>query len=135
MFAITQVMDVGDNFDGALPGTDPVTTNGVKVYPKDDVDSHGGLFEFTGSENRAVDVRGFQFKGAGQSTWTLNIVDPVAGDMAWLTGTSSVVYVLLAADRITLLPGQKLKLVTTGTPSTTELRATVMFAPAALGET
>jgi len=135
MFAITQVMDVGDNFDGVLPTTDPVTTDGVKVYPKDTVNSHGGLFEFTGSEKRAVEVMGFQFKGAGQSTWTLNIVDPVAGDMAWLTGTSSVVYVLLAANRVTLLPGQKLKLVTTGTPTTTELRATVMFAPAALGET
>lgn len=133
MFAIVHKIGTGHNFDGAVPDTVPVTTYGVKVYPEDTVTFHAGLFEFTGSERRPIKVIGIQVKFGGQDDWALVIVDPVTGDIPLASGTTETNYIRVDQDAFTLLPGQKLKLTTTGTISAA-MQASVMFAPAALGE-
>jgi hypothetical protein len=133
MFAITHNMAIGHNFDGDVPSSTPVTTNGVKEYPVDAVDDHGGLFEFTGSERRAITILGIQIKFGGQSTWAITILDPVVGSIPLINSTTETSYLRLDVDAFTLLPGQKIKLVTTGTIAAA-MKATVLFAPAQLGE-
>lgn len=133
MYAITQQMAIGDIFDGLVPTTTPVTTNGVKVYPPDVTSNQGGLFEFTGSELRPITLIGIQVKLADQTSWAIVIVDPVIGDIPLASGTTETSYIRDDLDAITLLPGQKIKITSIGV-TTAAMQATVMFAPAQLGE-
>lgn len=126
LFAIKQVVDAGNDFDGVAPESDPSDENGVRTY---EYDTSAGLFEFPVA-TQGYDIQGVQIKFGGQSTWSLSIVDGTV-EITWLSGTTDTEEVW-ADVPVTIPPGATLKLVTTG--ASTAMQATVFFSPSQLGQ-
>lgn len=132
-FAVKHHVAATKNFDGAVPSSTPVITNGVKDYPVDAVDDHAGLFEFAVPETMPVEVTEVQIKLSGdQTTWTLFLSDPDDGDVEVVSGTTEDSYFYHPSSNPILLPGQKFKVVTTGSP-TKAMFAAVVYTTASIG--
>ena len=121
---IKQVITATNDFDGTLPGTTPayVAATRLETFP---TDTAGGLFDF--GQIETIVVVGVEFKLGGQVSWSLSKVHSDASEVVWLTNAlplETSVVVLGSDEQLRLLPGQKLKLVTTGASAT--LEATVM---------
>lgn len=120
-----QSVNTGNNFDGTTPPGSPVPGSDiVKKFPIADT---GGLFDF-GITNPHW-VSSIQLILGGQSTWTLSIVDEDDDEVVIWTGATETSFVALESDRVLILEGQTLKLVTTGTPNV-NLKARIALSPA-----
>ena len=134
--AIRHQLKASSNFDGAMPadGTTPlVPTIANDTWNYGD-GTHGGLFDpyadpLTFQKRDSLLIVGFEFKGGGQSAWTLSLVDPLGTETIILSGTneSSVLRGIHSLGEIVILWGSKVKLVTTG--ASAAMVATVKFGP------
>ena len=128
VYAIKQSINSGQNFTGADPGTDPVTTNGVKVYPIADI---GGLFDPERDTAPSV-LMEMQLVLADQSAWAVTILDGT-DEFPVVSGTNETEYLYHPNQPLYLLPGQQIKLTTTGA-SAGAMFAIVIISAAMLGE-
>lgn len=126
IYAVKHNISAGANFNGLVPSTVPVITDGVKEYP---ADAQGGLFEF--GLDGPIGIAEVLVKFGGQTSWTLYVNDPTA-DLPVQSGTTETGLVYLPAADLVLMPGQKLKLVTAGASAV--MWAAVLYSPAAIGE-
>lgn len=130
LYAIKQIITATNQFDGTLPGTTPADSNGVRTYP---TDTAGGLFDpltEMGATGIPVEIVNVQVKFGGQSSWSLVLSDP-DGDVTVQSGTTEASLFYNPDEALVLLPGQTLKLSTTG--ATTAMYAAVLFATASIG--
>lgn len=121
---IKQLITATNDFDGQLPSTTPAydAATRLETFP---TDTQGGLFDFEQTE--PIVVTGVDLKLGGQTTWTLSRVHSDASEVVWLVSVpppETSVVVGGSDEQLRLLPGQKLKLVTTN--ATAALEATVM---------
>jgi hypothetical protein len=118
---IVQVITAASQFDGTVPSTNPIRSGEVDLYP---TDVAGGLFDF--DHNRPVVVSSVRLFLGGQSSWSLSIVAVSNREFVWLSGTSEPSFIAAGKDvELPLLPGEKLKLVTTGASTVMEAFITV----------
>ncbi len=131
IYAIKQIITATNDFDGAAATTTPADADGIRVYPTDTV---GGLFDpltEMGASGIPIEVVNFQVRFGGQTSWTLSLVD-VLGEVVITSGTTETSFFYDPdSETIVLLPGQTLKLVTTG--ASTAMYAALLFAPASIG--
>jgi hypothetical protein len=121
MLVFEQSINSGQNFDGSLPPGDPESGNDFgKKWP---IANTGGLFDFELTEPHWILL--FQFKCGGQDAWSLSIVDVDDVEIVIWSGTTSTTdFATFETDKIAILQGQRLKLVTTGTPNV-DMRARI----------
>jgi len=115
---IQQAITATNQFDGTAPAGAVTRANDIEAYP---AAAAGGLFDFA-LANPAELVQ-VQIVLGGQTTWSLALVDVDATEVVLFSGTTEASFVTTAADRIILLEGQTLALVTTG--ATTAMRARI----------
>jgi hypothetical protein len=126
-FAIKHQITAGSQFDGQVPSTTPVATNGVLVYP---TDVQGGLFEF-GLDNYPVALQEVLVKLANQTSWTLKLIDgSTTFDLD--SGTTETSRLYRPVLPLIMLPGQKIELKTVA--ATTAMWAAAVYARAPIGE-
>lgn len=128
LYAIKQQVPSGSNFTGVAPDGTAVEVNGVRTVAWGTV---AGLFELP-TPGISYDISAVLIKFGGQTNWVLEIVDG-AYSMRWMEGTTDNEKVW-AGVPVTIPPGAKLKLTTTGTP-TANMQAAIFFSPSALGNT
>lgn len=109
-----------NQFTGVTPGGALSNVNGIETHA---AHANGGLFNF--AQTKPTPVKYFSFKGGGQSSWTLKLIDAAANDLgAVATGTNEAAkYVEL--DGVILMKGDKLKLETVGATTAMIARVTV----------
>ncbi len=86
-------------------------------------DTAGGLFNPATNGTRGARLRTFErltIKFGGQSAWQVDILDEANGTRVakLFAGTTEVAFCTTEEDRFVLLPGEKLKLTTTGMTAT-----------------
>jgi hypothetical protein len=126
MQVFEQSISSGSNFDGTAPVGTAVETNGVKRYP---IGTAGGLFDF--GQKGPVVLDAIDLVLGGQTAWTLTRFDSEGFETLLWTGTTESSWVALASDATILVPGDTLKLVTTGT-TTSDIKARLATRKAAL---
>jgi hypothetical protein len=95
-------------FAGVAPGGVLTHADEMDKYA---ANANGGLFDF--AQTTAVRPKHFAFKGGGQATWKLELVD-AEGNVYPLENGTNEAAVFKKLDYLVLLKGQKLKLTTTG---------------------
>lgn len=121
MRTIQQAISAGNDFDGAAPGGALTTSpEGIESYAESDA---GGLFEF--GNQYPVEVVQIQIILGGQLTWSISVVDDDDDEIVLWSGTTEADFHTTAADRIVLLPGQALKLVTSTASAAMKARVSV----------
>lgn len=118
------------------------TANFTGGFPSGALTTNGGVFVFAPSAeqglldpqalgiNNPLRVIRIELVMAGQSTWTLNLIDTntaTASTAALASGTTDTVKVIEGVDF--LFPGQKLQLVTTGASTTSVKMTTTLSNP------
>lgn len=117
---ILQAITAGNDFDGTLP-TGAGRAGEIETFP---AAAAGGLFDF-GQANSVV-VSGVRLFLGGQTSWDLKIVSVSGVEYTWLTGTTESSFIAAGKDiELPLLPGEKLKLTTTGASTAMEALITV----------
>lgn len=117
---IEQRVSAGNQFDGTAPTGDPVRGDDLEQYPEE---AAGGLFDF-GLENPA-EINHIELKLGGQTSWSISKRDKDDVDMVLWAGTTETAFATLAEDRMPILEGQKLVLVTTGATAAMKARVSV----------
>lgn len=111
-----QRITAGNDFNGAAPGTTPVSGKDVeKSYPTAIV---GGLFDFELAD--PVILEGIQLKLGGQTDWTIHLCDPASlGGTEYLlwAGTTETDFITVASDQVPILQEQTIKVRTTAAVS------------------
>lgn len=113
-------ISAGQQFTGTAAAGALSRTHGIEDYA---AAAAGGLFDF--GHSVATPVRYIAIKFGGQSAWTLKLVDAdgvVLGTV--LSGTNETTKYAQLTDLV-LMPGDKLKLETTGATTAMQARVTV----------
>jgi hypothetical protein len=120
---VIQKISTDGTCDGSAPSeATAVWTAGRKTYA---AAAAGGLFNFSNenTSNKSITVIGYEFVLGGQSAWTLTITDGVSAltsttnDVLWASGTTAATAISSGIAGVVLLPGQCLRLTTTGNAS------------------
>lgn len=120
-----QSINSGQNFDGTLPSTTPAPGSDiVKKWPIDDT---GGLFDFGLTSPHWISS--IQLIMGGQDTWTLSIVDEDGAELLVWDGTTEASFIALETDRVLILEGQSIKLISLGT-TIVDMKARIALSPA-----
>jgi len=125
-FGIRHVITAGQQFTGAASGGAMTLADGVFKYA---TSAAGGLFDPTalalieGQGSCSYEVLQVEVEFGGQSSWTLHLLDADDNAVLVLSGTTETDLLHSTSERLVLLPGEKLKLVTTG--ASAAMRATV----------
>jgi len=118
---VDMVISAAINFNGEVPDGDISvdSTTGRITWA---AGTNQGLFDpLMMGHNGHVRVLRMQLFMAGQSTWTVSVLDPTATPGTYNTGTlaSGTTETFIEKEYLTILsPGQRLKLVTTGAGTT-----------------
>ncbi len=115
--SIQQQISAGHDFDGTTPGGTPTVSHGVQKYV---VATAGGLFDF--ALDHPTEVLQISLVLGGQTSWSISIHDDDGDDTLVFAGTTEAYFVSTAQDRFVLMPGQKLKLVTSGASTAMKCR-------------
>lgn len=112
--AIQHKITAGGQFDGTTPAGEVTAANYTNKFP---ASAAGGLFWFENTKPIVVHTARADFGSSIAHTLSVVNVDatgaPVAGEeIVILSATAQ--YMNLEDERVTLMPGQALKLVTTG---------------------
>jgi hypothetical protein len=129
IYTIKQQITKPANFTGVAPDGVLTEANGVQTYAFGTV---AGLFTFP-NEDGPYDIIQVLIKFGGQTNWSLTVEDG-AYSFIWLNGTTDNQLITQAIQMVTIPPGAKIKLVTTGTISA-DMEAAIMFSPSLLGNT
>ena len=114
---IQQRVSAGNDFDGTLPSTDPVTDKDIKRFP---ADVAGGLFDFeiTGPHM----ISSIEFLGGGQSSWTIHKKDSDGDEILLWEGADEANFVTCACDKMQIYENETLLLRTTGASTAMKCR-------------
>lgn len=114
---IQQRISAGNDFDGTLPTTTPVTDKDIKRFP---VDAAGGLFDFaiTGPHW----LSNIEFLGGGQSSWTLHKLDSDGDEILLWQGTDEDNFVTCSCDKMQVYESETLLLRTVGASTAMKCR-------------
>jgi hypothetical protein len=131
---IYQAIKAGSNFTGEVP-MDGVTVLGPTFSDfmwKYAAGTKGGLFsppsnDYNFESRDPIDIIGIEIAFGGQSSWSLSKVDVGGGSRLLYSGTTSTFLLTNQDQRIVLLWGQALSLVTAG--ASTAMQAVIMFEP------
>lgn len=130
-FAIRQLCTAGAQFTGAAPGTVPVWAADVYAFPTSATAGliDPGAFDYRDRGGVALCVLGVEFAPAGTAlqTWTISKVDGAGNETVWLSGTVETSVLASHPDTPRLLPGEMLRVATTGAAAAQVVQVT--FAP------
>ncbi len=125
--AIRQSIEAGSQFDGQAPLTSPDLAGQIETFPES---TQGGLFVFGHTE--VIVIVQVEAKLADATDWTLSKVQEDSTEIPWQVRTAAGDLVIAGEDSyLRLLPGQKLKLVTSGA---TGAMSAVVYARSESGE-
>jgi hypothetical protein len=114
---IQQRISAGNNFDGTLPSTTPVSTKDIKRFP---VDAAGGLFDFAITSPHWISA--IEFIGGGQTSWTIHKKDSDGDEVLLWQGTDEANFVTCACDKMQIYEEEKLLLRTVGASTAMKCR-------------
>jgi len=119
-----QQISAGNQFDGTAPTGSRTGANGKFTFPEE---AAGGLFDVGPTEpGHLIGVQLYAAGAAalGASSWSVTKVTAEGDEVSLFSGTTETQFVSTSADRVPLLPGEKIKVVTAG--ATAALRCMVM---------
>jgi hypothetical protein len=122
---IEQRITATEDFTGVAPTGVFSQANGMERYAALDAlaaNAVGGLFDF--AHDHAIELKQVFVKLGGQTDWTLYLVDSDAVETPLATGTVETYYQNRTLDLI-MMPGDKLKLVTTAATDILVARMTI----------
>jgi len=103
-----------NQFDGTAPAGSATAANGKRTFA---AEAAGGLFDLQLSEPaHLMGVQLFALSTADLDggTWEIRKVTAEGDEMVLFSGTTETQFVSQASQRIPMLPGEKIKVVTTG---------------------
>ena len=109
-----QQITAGNNFDGTAPAGTATSSSGKRVFP---TGTAGGLFDLPPSD--PGHLMGVALYGDGATdldggTWVVSRVTAEGDEFELFSGTTETEFVTDASQRTLMLPGEKIKVVTTG---------------------
>lgn len=113
--SVMQQITAGNNFDGTAPTGSPTSGNGKRTYA---AEAAGGLF----TDISPVDpghVMGIALYANSTNdldggTWAISKVTAEGDEFVLFSGTTETEFYMQAKDRFVMLPGEQIKVVTTG---------------------
>jgi len=109
-----QQITAGSQFNGAAPTTAVTSGNGKRTFATDTV---GGLFALGPTEPGHVMGVALYADGANDldgGTWVISKVTAEGDDFELFSGTTETEFASDASERVLMLPGESIKVVTTG---------------------
>ncbi len=109
-----QQITAGNQFDGTAPSGSPSASNGKTVFP---AGTAGGLFDLPPTDPGHLMGVALYADGTNDldgGTWTISRVTAEGDEFVLFEGTTEHEFVSDASQRRLMLPGEKIKVVTTG---------------------
>jgi hypothetical protein len=111
---VMQQITAGNNFDGTAPAGASTAANGKRTFAAEDA---GGLFDPQLSEPAhlmGVAIFGLLTANLDGGTWTISKLTAEGDQIVLHSGTTETQFASDASERVVLLPGEFIQVVTTG---------------------